>query len=109
MARRTRRCCPVSQARCVSRKRSPCWRTMSATSKGGRYGTVEIDVRRRSIGFDYQRSIQKARDSKLMEALRRGPNSELAKRSAAAMTAESAEGLPLSDRRLRGQDLAVRR
>ena len=36
MARRTRRCCPVTQARCVSRKRSPCWRTMSATSKGGR-------------------------------------------------------------------------
>lgn len=27
---------PVTQARCVSRKRPPCWRTMSATSKGGR-------------------------------------------------------------------------
>ena len=36
IARRTRRCCPLTQARCCSTKRSPCRRTMSATSKGGR-------------------------------------------------------------------------
>ncbi len=30
------RWCPVTQVQCVSKKRSPCWRTMSATSKGGR-------------------------------------------------------------------------
>jgi hypothetical protein len=44
MARRTRRCTPITQARCVSTKRSLCWRTMSATSKGGRVTAYAADA-----------------------------------------------------------------
>src|SRR5947209_9915049 len=43
-ARSTRRCWLVSQAPCVSMKRSPCCRMMSATSKGGRVTASAIDA-----------------------------------------------------------------
>jgi hypothetical protein len=68
MARRMRRCWLVTQARCLSRKRSPYWRTMSATSKGGRVTACAWPRQPRGVRGREDARVRRTRDGLQMLA-----------------------------------------